>query len=148
MRSWKGWDTMKFSGKSKRTTYFGVERRVLEPKLSPPTSRKPGCGDGCGWWIQISSLQNHSLYSQWDIGRVELMWIARISPNSLNLDVKSGRGPSQVCPHPWLKNMLWWPFQSPYTNLNLLQPFIILMMRSWKGQVGVKFFNQSKHTPS
>ena len=114
--------------------HLGVERKVLESKqLSPPLTQKPECGDGCGWQIQISTLHNHSIYLQWGIGRVEMLWIAQISPNSLSLGVRSGRGLSKLCPPPWLKIMLWWPFQSPYTNLHLLQPFIILIMRSWKG---------------
>ena len=89
--------------------HLGVKRRALEPKPSPPTTQKPGCGVGCGWWIQISTLQNHSLYLWWENGRVGMLWIAQISPNSLNLDVKSGQGPSQLWPHPWLENTLWWP---------------------------------------
>ena len=85
-------------------------RRSLMPKSSPPMTQKPGCGDGCGWWIQISSLQNHSLYLQWDIERVEMLWMASISPNSRNLGVKSGKRQSQLWPHRWLKNTSWLPF--------------------------------------
>ena len=81
-----------------------------EPNLFPPTTQKPGCSDCYTCWIQISTLQNHSSYLQWDIERVEMLSIARISPNSLNLGEESGQGPSQLWPHPWLKNMWWWQF--------------------------------------
>ena len=60
-----------------------------------------------------------------------MLWIAQISANLLNLGVKSGKHQaSQLLPHPWLKNTLWLPFESPHTNLNLLQPFIILIIRT------------------
>ena len=64
---------------------------------------------GRGWWIQISTLQNHLLYSWSENRRVEMLWIAQISPNLLNLGVKSGMQESQLWPHPWLKTMLLWP---------------------------------------
>ena len=128
--------------------HLGVKKRVLERILLQPRTQKPMCGDGYTWWIQISTLQDYSSYLQWDIERVEMLWIAQISPNSLNLGVKSGQGPSQLWPPPWLKSTLWWPFHSPYTSLNLLPPFIILLMRSWKGQDAANLLNQSKHTPS
>ena len=66
---------------------------TLEPILSPPMTQKLGCSDGCGWWIQISTLQNHSLYSWSENRRVEMLWIAQISANSLNLGVKRGGKP-------------------------------------------------------
>ena len=39
-------------------------------------------------------------------------------------------------------------YQIPQPNLNLLKPFIILMVRDWKGWDAVKCLNQSKNTPS
>ena len=93
-----------------KTLHLGVKRRVLELKSLPPTTQKPGCGVGCGWWIQISTLRNHSLYLWWENGRVEMLWIAPISPNSLNLGVKSGKQGSQLWTNRRLKNTLWLPF--------------------------------------
>ena len=52
-------------------------------------TQKPGCVVGCVRWIPISTLQDHSLYLWWENGRVEMLWIAWISPNSLNLGVKT-----------------------------------------------------------
>ena len=140
------------------------------------------------------------------------MWIASISPKSLNLGVKSRCEASQLWPHPWLEHWLWWPlaisepiFQSQpcttihHTNderlegsrccetiesiqtysilvwsirtpeaetahhldskvrvcwwlymmnwhIHLGRPFIIPIMRYWKGQAGVNCLNQSKVT--
>ena len=88
MRQWEGQAAVKFLNHSKSTQYWCG--RGLLPKLSPPTARKSGCGDSYTWWIQISTLHNHSLHLQWDIGRVHLLWIDWISPKSLNLGVKSG----------------------------------------------------------
>ena len=114
--------------------HLGMKRIVgLSRNYHHPWLKSQGVVMVCGWWIQISSLQNHSLYIQWDIQRVEMLWTAPINPNSLNLGVKSWQGLCQLWPHLWLEKRLRWPFQSPYTNLNLLQPFIMLIMRSWKG---------------
>ena len=93
-----------------KTHNLGMKRRGLEPKSSPPTTQKPGCGDGYTCLIQISTLLNHPLQLQWDIERVEMLWIAPISPNTLNLVVESGEGPSQLWPHRWLESMMWLPF--------------------------------------
>ena len=68
--------------------HLGVKHKALEPKSSPPTTQKSGCGDGCGWWIQISSLQKHSLYLQWEVGRVGMLWTSWYNQNILHLGVK------------------------------------------------------------
>ena len=47
---------------SLHTLNVGVKHRGLVPKLSPPVTQKPGCGDGYTWWIPISTFSNHSLY--------------------------------------------------------------------------------------
>ena len=39
---------------------------------------------------------------------------------------------------------VWWWLYTMNSNLNLAKPFIILIMRHWKGQAAVKFLNQSK----
>ena len=43
---------------------------------------------------------------------------------------------------------MWRPSLQPHTNLNLLQPFIILIMRDWKGGAALKWLNQSVHAQS
>ena len=49
-----------------------------------PLKSRDGCGDGCGWWIQISTLHNHQLYLQWYIERVEMFnFIAAVEINNL-----------------------------------------------------------------
>ena len=63
----------------------------------------------CGWWIQISTLQNHSLCSWWKNGRVEMLWITQISPNSLNLGLKSGIQARQL-----------WPLTPPVTGKHVV----------------------------
>ena len=55
----------------------------------PTHDSKTGGGDHFRPWIPISSLCIHLLYSWWDIGRVELLWIGWIGTNTLNLGVKS-----------------------------------------------------------
>ena len=123
--------------------------RCLLPKLTPsPTTQESGCDDDYIWWIQIVTSSNHSLYIQLHIGRVEMLWTAWIiSPKSLDLDVKSEY--LQAVPtliQTTKQKHLWWSFWSPYTNLNLLQPFTILIMRLWKGEAAVNFLNQSEST--
>ena len=46
------------------------------------------CGDHYRAHIPISIFSNHSLYSWWDIGRVEMLWNSWINPNILHLGVK------------------------------------------------------------
>ena len=115
-------------------------------KFHHPVTQKSGCGDGCGGWIPISTLFIHLTYWWWEIGRVELMWMAWIFPETLNLGAKSGYGPSQICNHSWLRKSLYRPFFRPNSNLNLVWSFIILLMRDWKGQADMKWLNQSVHT--
>ena len=90
--------------------HLGVQCRGLEPKLSPLSNQKPRCGDAYTWWSQISTLHDHSLYLHWDIGRVEMLWIARISPKSLNLCVKSGIQAKPTSTPPMTQNTIWWSF--------------------------------------
>ena len=59
--------------------HLGVKGRGLLPKLSPPATHKPGCGDGHVWRIPISTLHKHSSYLQWYIGMVGMLWNAWIS---------------------------------------------------------------------
>ena len=60
------------------------------------------------------------------------MWIAQISPSSLNLGVKSGQqGPSQLWPYPLPvreKNGVVTILEPIYKDLNLLQPFITIII--------------------
>ena len=109
---------------------------------------KTGCGDNHKEWTPISTLCSHSLYLQWDVGRVKVLSIAWISPNTLDLGVKSGCGSSHIFINSWLTNRLLWPFRIMNSNLNLVWSFIILMIWHWKGQGAVNCLNQSKHTGS
>ena len=56
---------------------------------------------------------------------------------------KVSTAPSQICTLSELENRLWWPFLCPYTNLNHVKPFIILVKRDWKGWDAVKWLNKS-----
>ena len=94
--------------------HLGVKcSRVLEPKSSPPMTQKYGCDVGCGWRIQISTLQNHILYLWWENGRVSVLWITQISPNSLNLSVKSGQGLSH-----------FWFLTPPVTETHVVETIV------------------------
>ena len=56
---------------------------------------------------------------------------------------------SRICHQPIiLKAGAWWLLYMMNSNLNLVQPFIILIMRYWKGWDAVNCPNQSKHTES
>ena len=55
---------------------------------------------------------------------------------------------SRICPHPLLKAGVWWWLYMMNSNLNLVIPFIIVIMRYWKGWDAVNCPNQSKHTQS
>ena len=109
---------------------------------------KRGSGDHFINHIPISTLSNHSLYIWWDIGRVKLMWIAWISPNSLNLGVKHKGQEPEIVTTCDSKVRVWRWLWMMNSNLNLVQPFIIHMMRHWKGQADVNCLNQSKLTQS
>ena len=42
----------------------------------------------------------------------------------------------------------WWPLWAMKSNLNLVLPFVILIMRHWNSQDAVIFMQGSKHTQS
>ena len=97
IRHWKGQADVKCEMwnawiSPKSLNHLGVKSKILEPELSNHATQKSRCGDGSEQWIPISTLSNHSFYYWLDIGRVKLVWSAWISPNSLNLDVKSWKG--------------------------------------------------------
>ena len=52
---WNGWISL-------YRLYLGMKCRGHAPKFSSPVTQKPGCGDGCGGWIPVSTFSNHSLY--------------------------------------------------------------------------------------
>ena len=83
---------------------LGVKRGDVKLYLSPPVTQKSACSDSFRQWSPIWASSHHSLYSHWDIGRVQLLWNACNNPNSRNLGVKSGDMSSPKCAHPWLKN--------------------------------------------
>ena len=56
--------------------------------------------------------------------------------------------PGQICTHSWLENRLYWPFYGTNSNLNPVQPFIILTMRHWNGQAGMNCLNQLQNKQS
>ena len=45
MRECWSWDAVKPLNQSKNVLHLGVEHVGLEPKLSPPATQKPWCGD-------------------------------------------------------------------------------------------------------
>ena len=104
------------------TLDLGVKSRSDEERrFSLPMTEKSRCGDEYTLWIPISTMYNHLFILQWDMRAANLLWNAWLSPNTLDLDVKSGCGSSQhqhICPRSWLKNRLQWPCQTMNSNLN------------------------------
>ena len=86
---WNGWISL-------YRLYLGMKCKVHAPKFSSPLTQKPGCDDGGGVWIPISTFSNHSLCLWWHIGRVRILCIAWISQHPHNLGLKSKHGPIQI----------------------------------------------------
>ena len=121
----------------------------MDTALSPPLWLKKSawCSDGFRQWISISTKSPHSLYSQEDIGSVKLLWNACSNPITHNLVVACSILANIVSTCDSKISLQWW-FQTVNSNLNLVSPFIISMMRHWEGQAAVKCLCQSKHTQS
>ena len=118
-------------------------------KLSPaPMTQKSAWGDHSGGWIPISTLSYHLLYSWWDIGTDKLLWNGCTQPNSPNLGVEYGDLNAKIVPIYVSQVSLGWSFQMINSNLNLVSPFVILMMRYWYRQAAVKWVHTSKLTQS
>ena len=90
----------------------------LRPQLSPPMTKKSGCGGGM-MVIHDDEFQSYS-YLTIHTHNEKLPWNAWTSPNKLYLVVNSWHCPGQVWPHSWLKNRLWWPFCTMNSHINLI----------------------------
>ena len=121
---------------------------IGQPKFVPSQSSKIGCGDHFSAHMPISTMSNHSLYLWREIGRVEMLWNGWISLYRLYLGMKCrGHAPNFSSPVTQ-KPRVWWRWWRMNSNLNLLQPFIILIMTHWKGWDAVNCLNQSAPTQS
>ena len=124
--------------------------RMGQAKLYPLMSWKIGCDDQhFSSHIPISTMSNLSSYLSWrEIGRVEMLWNGWISLYRLYLGMKCrGHAPNFSSPVTQ-KPRVWWRWWRMNSNLNLLQPFIILIMTHWKGWNAVNCLNQSAPTQS
>ena len=124
---------------------------VCQAKSVPAHDSKLGCGDHFRAHVPISTLHNHSSFYWWDIGRVELMQRPWINPNIHHLGLKRMRPWSSIAEIDTTRDskvrVCWWLCMMN-SNINHVQPFIIHIMRCWKGQAGVNCLNQSKVTQS
>ena len=76
-----------------------------------------------------------------------MLWYSLITPKHTILVWNEGYW-SQNCHHRLLRAGVWWWLWRMSSNLNLLQPFIILIIRYWKGQDAMNCPHQSKLTES
>ena len=77
-----------------------------------------------------------------------MLWNSWINPNILHLGVKPQGTSAKIVTTHESKVGVWWWLWMMNSNLNLAEPFIILMMRHWKGWDAVNCLNQSKLTQS
>ena len=145
---WKGWDAVNCLNQSVHTQ-SGSEKWVwgAKPNLYPRATRKQVVVailepihhsqpcltihytynerlDGLSWYEMAESVCTHSIL-MWNVGA----W----SQNFTTL-VSNGK--------------VWWRVGRVNSNLTLVWPFNILMMKDWKGWDAVNGLNQSENTQS
>ena len=131
--------------------HLGVKSRVLYSGADLVATHDSKAGE---WWWLCMMNSNLKLAKPFIIltMRHREGWDSLKCPNHTKLTQswyeKWASAKPSLTPPPLLKNTLWCPFWTSYSNLNHLQPFIILIVRCWKGWDAVIFLNQSKHTPS
>ena len=146
MRDWKGQADMKWLNQSVYA-HSWCENVGTSAKFSPPSTQKLGCGDGCGVWIPISTMSNHSTYSWWKD------WKGWDAVNCLNQSVHTQSGYKKWV---WAKPNLYplmtrkWFVVTVLDPIHQSQPCLTIhytyIMRDWIGWADMKWLNQSAHT--